>query len=376
MKLSIRRFVISLAFGTLLSGCGCGSCSDGNNNPSPAVNIAPTAVISVTKTSGYAPLVLEFDASQSADSDGSIASYSWDFGDGATSMGSRADHTYVALGLFSATLTVTDNDGAASSASVSIKSHAQIAGFYTGSLTSNVLGQNTFIDVIIGTNHQIHSWDYVDFGTAYWGDLDITERVVSGTISAQVWNPATTFPDGTQFGMVSISGDVVERQSMVGVYTGVGDTGTLNVQYVPEISDQPYSIDDISGVWTYSDGAGFNDSITISGTGDFDYSASDGCSAQGSLSVLDENINGFSFNFDLTCPGGVNIIPNGVRTGVAFVDDFFFADTSLVLAGSIGNEGTLLSWSRPTAVAVIKPNSTATNSIDDSPRPRRPKVRR
>ena len=253
MKLSIRRFVISLAFGTLLSGCGGGSYSDGNNNPSPAVNIAPTAVISVTKTSGYAPLVLEFDASQSADSDGSIASYSWDFGDGATSMGSRADHTYVAFGLFSAVLTVTDNDDATSSASVSIKSHAQIAGFYTGSLTSNVLGQNTFIDVIIGTNHQIHSWDYVDFGTAYWGSLDITERVVSGTISAQVWNPATTFPDGTQFGMVSISGDVVERQSIVGVYTGVGDTGSLNVLYVPEISERPSSLTDISGVWTYSD---------------------------------------------------------------------------------------------------------------------------
>ncbi len=205
------------------------------------------------------------------------------------------------------------------------------------------------------------------------GSLDITERVVSGTISAQVWNPATTFPDGTQFGMVSISGDVVERQSIVGVYTGVGDTGSLNVQYVPEISERPSSLTDISGVWTYSDGLGFSDSITVAESGTFDYSASDGCAAQGQISVLDSALNGFSFDFDLTCPAGVNQIGDGVRTGVAFIDDFFFADTWLVMAGSIGNEATLISWSRPSPTAALstsfeKPANTSSPARSDRAR--------
>jgi PKD repeat protein len=294
---------------------------------------------------------VEFNALQSSDRDGSITDYSWDFGDGVTSLGSQVNHTYTGLGVFSVTLTVTDNDGSTSSAFVTINSHAQIAGYYFGTLTSNVTGIVTDIEVIIGTNHETHAWDYVNFDSGYWGDLDITESVVSGTIFAQVWNPALVFPDGSQFGAISISGDVVPRQSMDGVYSGVGDTGTLGVQYVSEISNQPYSLADVSGIWTYSDGAGFSDSITISETGALDYSASDGCTAQGQLSVLDPLLNGFSFSYDMTCPAGVNPIPNGVRSGIAYVDDFFFVDTWIVMAGSIGNEGTLLSWSRPSAVS-------------------------
>jgi len=345
MTPSIRSFILLCSVFVILSACGGGGSNGG------AANSSPTAVISVTKTSGYAPLSVEFNALQSSDRDGSITDYSWDFGDGATSLGSQVNHTYTGLGVFSATLTVTDNDGSTSSAFVTINSHAQIAGYYFGHLSSNVTGIVTDIEVIIGTNHEAHAWDYVNFDSGYWGDLDITESVVSGTISAQVWNPALVFPDGSQFGAISITGDVVPRQSIDGVYSGIGDTGTLGVQYVTEISNQPYSLADVSGIWTYSDGAGFSDSITISETGALDYSASDGCTAQGQLSVLDPLLNGFTFSYDMTCPAGVNPIPNGVRSGIAYVDDFFFVDTWIVMAGSIGNEGTLLSWSRPSAVS-------------------------
>ena len=373
MKPTIFPLLASLAFGTLLSACGGGGGDGGN---SPPVNSAPIAVINVSKTSGYAPLSIEFDGSQSSDQDGNVTNYSWDFGDGTSAVGSQANHTYTGLGVFSATLTVSDNDGSMSSASVTISSHAQIAGYYFGALSSNVTATVTDIEVIIGTNHEIHAWDYVNYDSTYWGDLDVTESMVSGTISAQVWNPTLVFPDGSQFGAVSISGDVIAQQFMVGVYSGVGDTGTLSVDYVSEISNQPYSLADVSGVWTYSDGTGFSDSITVSGTGAFDYSASDGCTAQGQLSVLDPILNGFSFSYDLTCPPGVNTIPNGVRTGIAFVDDFFFVDTWLVMAGSIGNDGTLISWSRPSAVSGGNSSQDAAKIEGDSPLIRGDRVRR
>ncbi len=61
-----------------------------------------------------------FDASGSYDNDGTIVSYSWDFGDGSTGSGITAVHTYPAAGTFPAALTVTDNDGLSDSDSQNV----------------------------------------------------------------------------------------------------------------------------------------------------------------------------------------------------------------------------------------------------------------
>lgn len=57
-------------------------------------------------------LSCSFDGTASSDSDGTIQSYAWDFGDGASATGSTASHTYSAEGSFTVTLTVTDDGGA------------------------------------------------------------------------------------------------------------------------------------------------------------------------------------------------------------------------------------------------------------------------
>ena len=54
----------------------------------------------------------------SVDNDGTIASWTWDFGDGFTSNDPSPSHIYNAAGIFSATLSVTDNDGAESETTV------------------------------------------------------------------------------------------------------------------------------------------------------------------------------------------------------------------------------------------------------------------
>jgi len=56
-----------------------------------------------------------FDGSDSGDSDGSIVSYDWTFGDGATGGGVTTSHTYAASGTYTVTLTVTDDGGATDS---------------------------------------------------------------------------------------------------------------------------------------------------------------------------------------------------------------------------------------------------------------------
>ena len=80
----------------------------------------PVAVASATPTSGVAPLAVAFDGSASHDSDGTIASYAWAFGDGGTGSGAKPSHTYSAAGNYTATLTVTDDKGATGKATVSI----------------------------------------------------------------------------------------------------------------------------------------------------------------------------------------------------------------------------------------------------------------
>jgi PKD repeat protein len=72
---------------------------------------APVAQISASPTSGGYPLSVSFNGAASSDPDGQIVSYQWTFGDGSTGSGINTVHTYAAIGTYTATLTVTDNEG-------------------------------------------------------------------------------------------------------------------------------------------------------------------------------------------------------------------------------------------------------------------------
>ena len=75
-------------------------------------NIAPTAAFTTTVNQREAV----FDASGSTDPDGSITSYAWDFGDGASGSGVTTSHTYATAGNYQVKLTVTDNKNATNTA--------------------------------------------------------------------------------------------------------------------------------------------------------------------------------------------------------------------------------------------------------------------
>jgi PKD repeat protein len=72
--------------------------------PVASFTTAPAAPV------GDAPLFVQF-TDTSTDSDGTITAWVWDFGDGSTSSQQVTSHVYSSEGIFTVTLTVTDNDG-------------------------------------------------------------------------------------------------------------------------------------------------------------------------------------------------------------------------------------------------------------------------
>jgi PKD repeat protein len=74
------------------------------------VNEPPVAVVSASPVSGYAPLVVSFDASGSSDPNGDALSYSWNFGDGSTGSGITVSHTFESEGTFTVGLSVSDGE--------------------------------------------------------------------------------------------------------------------------------------------------------------------------------------------------------------------------------------------------------------------------
>ena len=72
---------------------------------------APIADFTVTPETGSTPQWVSTDAQQSADPDGRITQYLWDFGDGRSATGPQAYCTYSQPGTYMISLRVIDNDG-------------------------------------------------------------------------------------------------------------------------------------------------------------------------------------------------------------------------------------------------------------------------
>jgi flagellin-like protein len=115
-KITIKIVTVE---GTTMTVKGTTS-STGSGTITP-VNNAPVAGFSYS--ANY--LVVQF-TDASSDSDGTVDSRSWAFGDGQTSTETSPSHTYAVAGTYDVVLTVTDNDGATDTETQSVTVTAQI----------------------------------------------------------------------------------------------------------------------------------------------------------------------------------------------------------------------------------------------------------
>ena len=139
--------------------------SGATNSASRSVitNQPPVATFTTTQDN----LTLSVDASGSTDSDGLIASYAWDFGDGATAGGRTASHTYAGAASYPVTLVVTDTSGATSTATrtVAVSVNQSPVAVFTptvngGSVAFNGSGSSDADGTIAG-----YAWNFGDSST-------------------------------------------------------------------------------------------------------------------------------------------------------------------------------------------------------------------
>lgn len=137
-----RTIGLLLIIGILVLLGGCAP-NGPNTLPSAAFGFVPQ------NDFRYAPLVVQFDASASFDSDGSISSYKWTFGDGKSGSGVRPLHTYSDPGEYSVTLRVLDNRGGEDVATMEVSVLAVPAGEFLRRYTWQYTGKEKALEVLI-----------------------------------------------------------------------------------------------------------------------------------------------------------------------------------------------------------------------------------
>ena len=217
-------------------------------------NVAPVAAATATPTSGRAPLTVAFSSAGSSDSDGTISTYSWNFGDGTpVDNNPNPSHTY-APGTWTATLTVTDNNGASASVPVTIHStvnHAPTAvasGTPTSGLAPLTVAFNSALSSDSDGTIVSRVWD---FGDGSPTDSSVSPSHIYGAGNHVATLTVTDNEGGTSSATVSVHANGVPvAVASADVTAG---NGPLAVQFTGSGSTDDVSIASYS--WNFGDGS-------------------------------------------------------------------------------------------------------------------------
>lgn len=191
-----RRFIVVQAWdsaGTVYKG------SVSPNVVTSTTNQPPVARLSLTPTSGIAPVSVAASTTASTDADGSIQSSTIDFGNGTVLAGPNASSTYTVPGTYTVRASVTDNTGATSVATGTVTVASASAGVQIVTPTNgDALGSPVRITATASAAKPIIAMHvYVDHVQVYQtnaANLDTSLAMSPGSrfVVVQAWDSAGT----------------------------------------------------------------------------------------------------------------------------------------------------------------------------------------
>ncbi|MGA2940378.1 MAG: PKD domain-containing protein, partial [Syntrophobacteraceae bacterium] len=243
-----HTYTVPGTYSATITATGAG----GSNSASLPITISPAqppaVTVSVSQTSGTAPLSVQFTG---ANTGGPVTSWAWAFGDGATSAAQNPSHTYTSVGTYTATVTAT-GPGGSNSQSIAISvtappkpplftiSASQTSG--TAPLSVQFTGANT------GGPVTSWAWTFGDGATSAAQNPGHTYTSV-GTYTAAV---TATGPGGSNSQSIAISVTTPPKPPLVTI-SASHTTGTapLSVKFTGGNTGGQVT----SWAWTFGDGA-------------------------------------------------------------------------------------------------------------------------
>jgi PKD repeat protein len=242
-----------------------------SNTKSGTITIAPVTPGNPPPTAGFTYTCTAADCTfTSTSSDvapGTIASYAWSFGDGATSDVSNPSHSYTITGPtdFTVTLTVADNDGATDvetqTVSVSLAPNTPPTAGFTHNCPGGVCSfTSTSTDVAPGTivsfawtfgddatadvNNPTHSYA-ITIPTEFTVTLSVTDNEGATDVETQTFtvSPPPPVAEGcaTSDGLVDCAFNIPTRSTVKLTILGLScDLPRASVVIPPPIGDQPF----------------------------------------------------------------------------------------------------------------------------------------
>lgn len=208
-----------------------------------AANLAPTAAF-VSSCSGE---TCSFDSTTSADADGSLTGYAWDFGDGRTSTAANPTHAYATAGTYNVRLTVTDNQSATDIETTALTVEdappieSPIAFVGSAATTANNNAPTVTIPasasagdrlvMLLSYNNPSRTVS-APTGVTGWSKLD---SITAGTMGSVAWTKVVQTGDAGKSLAVPLSGSAKSTLTIAD-YTGVEATPSLAFASATDVS--------------------------------------------------------------------------------------------------------------------------------------------
>jgi hypothetical protein len=170
-------------------------------------------------------------------------------------------------------------------------------GYFTGTLTPDGSAAiNSFLYVAQNGRFYISALPKAQF--AGQGTINNTSYTASGM------GMSAGFANGSASASFSFTGTIAgQGASLAGAYSGGNESGTYSFQWNQAVSSRAASLGAVAGTYRFPATGTQLFTLTINSTGDYTFSASNGCTMTGRVRVLDSQWNYYSWEATASaCP--------------------------------------------------------------------------